>query len=225
GWGIAVVCGSGINCLGVAPDLREARFDALGEISGDWGGGADLGMAALGAAARSADGRGPKTLLERAVPEHFGLTEALEVSRAVHLKLLPVERLGELAAVVLAASPQDAVAAAIIRRLSDEVIAFALAAIRRLQLAATDPDVVLGGRVLRSVPASVIEAIAEGVRSVAPAARVIVSPSEPIVGAALLALDALAAGPATSPEVSERARNELDSAAAKLPAAQQASIR
>src|SRR5262249_9819931 len=42
-WGVAVVCGAGINCLGVGPDGREARFPALGEITGDWGGGYDLG--------------------------------------------------------------------------------------------------------------------------------------------------------------------------------------
>ena len=30
GWGVAVVCGAGINCVGVAPDGREARFPALG---------------------------------------------------------------------------------------------------------------------------------------------------------------------------------------------------
>ena len=61
GWGVAVVCGAGINCVGVAPDGRHVRFPALGEITGDWGGGYDVGMAAVSAAARSEDGRGPET--------------------------------------------------------------------------------------------------------------------------------------------------------------------
>jgi N-acetylglucosamine kinase-like BadF-type ATPase len=34
-WGIGVVCGAGINCVGVAPDGRTTRFLALGELSGD----------------------------------------------------------------------------------------------------------------------------------------------------------------------------------------------
>ena len=68
GWGVAVVCGAGINCVGVGPDGRHVRFPALGAISGDWGGGFDVGLAALSAAARSEDGRGPRTGLERAVP-------------------------------------------------------------------------------------------------------------------------------------------------------------
>jgi len=83
GWGVAVVCGAGINCVGVAPDGRHARFPSLGPITGDWGGGVDVGQAALFAAARSQDGRGPKTRLEQAVPEHFGLETPLEVAEAI----------------------------------------------------------------------------------------------------------------------------------------------
>src|SRR5262249_58228888 len=73
GWGVAVTCGAGINCVGVSPAGRVARFPALGAITGDWGGGYDVGVAALSAAARSQDGRGPRTSLEQAVPAHFGL--------------------------------------------------------------------------------------------------------------------------------------------------------
>jgi N-acetylglucosamine kinase-like BadF-type ATPase len=214
GWGIAVVCGAGINCLGVAPDGREARFLALGPPSGDWGGGADVGLAAVAAAARSADGRGPRTVLERAVPAHFGLGDPVELSRALHTGEIPTVRLGELAPIVLAAGDEDSVAADIIRRLADEVIAFARAAIRRLELTGADPDVILGGRVLRSIAPSVVETITRELQEVAPAARVLVSPSEPIVGAALLALDAVAADAGAG----SRARAELDSAVAETPA-------
>src|SRR5262249_56204126 len=45
-WGVAVTCGAGINCVGVAPDGRKTGFLALGEITGDWGGGAGLGRGA-----------------------------------------------------------------------------------------------------------------------------------------------------------------------------------
>jgi len=212
GWGIGVVCGAGINCLGVAPDGREVRFLAFGPTSGDWGGGGDVGLAALCAAARGADGRGPRTALESAVPAHFGLTDPLELSRALHLRQIPAARLGELAPVVLAASDEDPVAAGIVRRLADEVIAFAAAAICRLELVGADPDVVLGGRLLRSVPPSVVDAIARGIQEVAPNARVLVAPSEPIVGAVLLGLDAVAA----DANASSRARAELDAAVTEV---------
>ena len=208
GWGIAVVSGTGINCLGLAPDGREARFLSFGPESGDWGGGLDLGLAALAAAVRSADGRGTPTMLEREVPSHFGLSDPLEVARAVHLQEMPITRLGELAPVVLAVCDEDSVATGIVRRLADEVIAFVGAAIRRLELTGADPDVVLGGSLLRAVPPSVVEAIALEVRRLAPHSRVLVSPSEPIVGAALLGLDAVAADPSAV----ARARAELDAA-------------
>ena len=68
------------------------------------------------------------------------------------------------------------------------------------------------GLVLRAVSADVVDRIARGVHEVAPAARVAVCPSEPIVGAALLGLDELGAdaGAVT------RARAELDIAVAEL---------
>jgi N-acetylglucosamine kinase-like BadF-type ATPase len=212
GWGIAIVCGTGINCLGLARDRREARFLSFGPVSGDWGGGRDVGLAALAAAVRAADGRGPRTALETAVPEHFGLGDPFEVARAVHLEEMPPVRLGELAPVVLAVCDEDGVAAGIVTRLAEEVVAFAGAALSRLELTADDPDVVLGGRLLRAVPADVVEMIARGIHEVAPAAHVVVSPSEPIVGAALLGLDAVGADESAS----ARARAELDVAVAEL---------
>jgi N-acetylglucosamine kinase-like BadF-type ATPase len=208
GWGIAVVCGTGINCLGLAPDGREARFLSFGSVSGDWGGGGDVGLAALAAATRAADGRGPRSALETEVPNHFGLSDPGEVARAVHLKELPMARLAELAAIVLALADEDRVAAGIISRLADEVVAFARAALRRLDLTGADPDVVLGGRLLRTVSPAVIELITRGVHELAPSASVVVSPSEPIVGAALLGLDALGADAGAG----TRARAALDAA-------------
>ncbi len=64
-WGVALVCGKGINAAAIAPDGREARFPGVGDIAGDWGGGGGVGMAALQAAVRGSDGRGPRTSLER----------------------------------------------------------------------------------------------------------------------------------------------------------------
>jgi hypothetical protein len=89
---------------------RQARFPALGAISGDWGGGEDVGLAGLGAAARSADGRGSKTTLERAVPAHFGLRTPAEVAEAIHLHRLPSQRVVELAPIVLAEAADDSIA-------------------------------------------------------------------------------------------------------------------
>ncbi len=54
GWGVAVVCGSGLNCVGLGPDGSVVRFPSLGELSGDLAaGGSWLGVRALGLALRS----------------------------------------------------------------------------------------------------------------------------------------------------------------------------
>jgi N-acetylglucosamine kinase-like BadF-type ATPase len=212
GWGIAVVCGAGINCTGIAPDGREARFLALGQISGDWGGGADVGLAALIAAARSADRRGPRTVLETNVPAHFGLSEPLDVSRALHQGQLTRSRLGELAPIVFDAADEDPTAAGIVVRLADEIAAFATAAIRRLELEAGDPDVVLGGGLIRGAPPAAIERVAARVNEVAPKASVVVARSAPVVGAALLGFDHLR----LNSSAVIRARAELDAAFVRL---------
>src|SRR4029453_3400509 len=117
GWGVAVVCGSGINCVGVAADGRHARFPALGTITGDWGGGWDVGNAALFAAARGEAGRGPHTSLERAVPAFFGLDTPAGVAEAIHRGEIPSRRLVELPPVVFTEAEHDAVAAEIVERL------------------------------------------------------------------------------------------------------------
>jgi N-acetylglucosamine kinase-like BadF-type ATPase len=212
GWGVAVVCGAGINCLGVGPDGRHARFPSLGTISGDWGGGYDVGLAGLCAAARSEDGRGPSTGLERAVPAHFGLDTPASVGEAIHRGEIDRFRLVELAPVVLAAAADDAVARSILDRLADEVVALARVALERLDLTATPVEVLLGGGLTRAADGRLIGAVRERLDGIAPQARVHATSSPPIVGAALLGLDALDAGK----EAQTRLRRELDGLVARI---------
>ena len=211
GWGVAVVCGGGINAIGVAPDGREVRFPSLGPTTGDWGGGYDVGLAALGAAHRSADGRGPHSSLERVVPAHFGMRTPLDVARALHFKELAPESLGELAPVVFAHVETDEAAAAIVARLADEVAAFAVATLRRLELLDARADVVLGGGLLRAAPRAMVARIERSVHAAAPSATVIQTTDGPIVGAALLGLDKLGADGAAA----TRARTELHQASSR----------
>jgi N-acetylglucosamine kinase-like BadF-type ATPase len=195
GWGVAVVCGAGINCLGLGPDGREARFPALGEITGDWGGGQDVGLAAVWAAARSEDGRGPKTALEQLVPERFGLATPLELAEAVHTGLIERRRFIELAPLVLGEAARDDVAAGIVHRLADEVVALVRVALERIAPVPEPPDVVLGGGLLQARNEILLGAIDEGLERVDVPHTSIVVDAPPVVGAALRALDALGADP------------------------------
>jgi N-acetylglucosamine kinase-like BadF-type ATPase len=190
-WGVAVVCGAGINCVGVAPDGRQARFRALGWTTGDWGGG-DVGRDAVFAAARSEDGRGPKTALERAVPAYFGLSTPSELAEAIHFGRIDGARAMELAPVVFAIAADDPVAAEIVDHLAAEVVALARVAITRLGLEREPVEVVLGGGLL-------------GLAEVGLAITVHATSAPPILGATFLALDALGA----EPSAYERARSSM----------------
>ncbi len=193
-WGVAIICGAGINCFGVAPNGRTYRLPALGDISGDWGGGGALGAAALSAAVRARDGRGPRTALERVVPARFGLARPLDVTNAIYAGRLAHRRLGDLAPDVFAtAIAGDVVARSIVDRLADEIVTMAGAAIRRLGLVRSDPDVVLGGGVFRADDALLYERIDRGLAAICPRASAVRLTAPPVVGAVLLALDRLRA--------------------------------
>lgn len=211
-FGIAVVCGAGINCLGVAPDGSEARFPALGQITGDWGGGTDVGMEALFAAARSEDGRGPRSLLEARVPEHFGLEAPSDVAQAIHRGRLAQHRLLELAPLVLELAADDAVAATIVDRLVAEIVAFVRVAAERVRLQEQVFDVVLGGGLLQHASPPLVAAIAQGVHATAPGALVKPTAAPAVVGSALLVLDELDAGE----DAKARARRELEQESATV---------
>ena len=205
GWGVAVVCGAGINCVGVAPDGRRARFPALGWTTGDWGGGYDVGVEATLAAARSEDGRGPKTTLEQTVPRHFGLDTPMALAEAIHHQTIDQRRVIELAPVVFQEAEHDAVAARIVDHLAEEVVTMIRVVLERLDLEREAVPVALGGGLMQSGDARLIGAIKAGLAHAAPAATVHVTSSPPIVGAALLGLDELGA----DSEAQERLRHEF----------------
>ncbi len=192
-WGVGVTCGSGINCIGLAPDGRSYRFLALGKITGDWGGGYGIGLEAQYAAVRAADGRGPRTALAELVPAHFGLAEPNDVAVAIHLGEMSSEELAGLTPVVVAAADAgDQVARDLVMRQAEEIFLMARSAIRQLDLAGPVP-VVLGGGVLAAGHALLIGQITSLIKAELPAAVVRVVRQAPVVGAALLGLDAAGA--------------------------------
>jgi N-acetylglucosamine kinase-like BadF-type ATPase len=208
-WGVALICGQGVNGAAVAPDGRVARFDGVGDISGDWGGGGSLGMAAQAAAVRARDGRGPRTTLERLVPAHFGIASVGTMVRALYDGRIEQERLGELSPVVFeAAVAGDAVARGIVDRLADELGVMAAALIRRLRLGRLDPDVVLAGGVFRAEDPAFYDRLGVSVLEAAPAARIVRLEAPPVLGSALLGLERLR-GEAAADGMAERLAADL----------------
>lgn len=205
--GVAVVCGAGINCVGMRPDGRTARFPALGRISGDWGGGWGLAEEALWHAARAEDGRGAPTTLAHTLPAHFGLPTMYALIEALHLEHIAPARRHELAPVLFTtAAAGDPIAREIVDRLADEVVTMATVALTRLDLLEESTPVLLGGGVLAARHPQLIDAIHDLLATRAPKAVPNVVTASPVLGAALLGLDAVGA----LPEVHVRLRRHFE---------------
>jgi N-acetylglucosamine kinase-like BadF-type ATPase len=203
---IAVVCGAGINCVGVSAADEVLRFPSVGVISGDWGGGTTLGTEALFLAVRAEDRRGQPTALREAVMQHFGTATVVEVTAALHFGEMPRGRLHELVPVLFGvAAAGDEPARAVVKRQAEEVFLLARAAIDRLNLRDQSTDVVLGGGVLAARHPLLMEEMLRRFEAHAPRANLLMVDDPPVVGAALLGLDALGA----SPEAETAARGAL----------------
>jgi N-acetylglucosamine kinase-like BadF-type ATPase len=193
-YGIAVICGAGVNAAGIAPNGRTARFAALGDISGDWGGGTSIGQAALAAAVRARDGRGERTALESAVPLHFGLRQVEAVTRQLYDGRIAQPRLRELSPVVFAAAAAgDRVARGITDRLADELATMVVAIARRLRMQRLALDVVLAGGVFRARDTAFVDRITDRVVQAVPRATLTRLEAPPVLGTALIGLDHLGA--------------------------------
>ena len=211
-WGVAVVCGAGVNCAGVSPDGRIARFLALGHHTGDWGGGHWLGNEIMYSAMRAEDGRGPQTQLRQRVAEYFGKPTVHDVAVAVHLGSVSPDDLVQLTRVLLeAADAGDPVAVTLVERQAEEVFLMARSVLDRLDLAGTDVEVVLGGGILATRHPLLTQGVESRLKEYAPAALPCYTDVPPVAGAALLGLDHLGAPQQSLDRLREWYRGEAGS--------------
>ncbi|MEU7475252.1 BadF/BadG/BcrA/BcrD ATPase family protein [Lentzea sp. NPDC042327] len=195
GVGVAVVCGAGINAVGVAADGRTHRFPALGQISGDWGGGGHLGEQALWLAVRAEDGRGAGTELLPALLAHYGERSIAAVVEKLHFQEVEFDPHVLCPILFEVAGGGDAVAQAVVDRLVEEIVLLSTVSLRKLDLLGEPVDVVLGGGVMTGTGEAVLGPVRSRVLEVAPLAQVRVVDLPPVVGAALLGLDTIGASP------------------------------
>lgn len=189
---VAVVCGGGINGVGVGRDGARVRFPALGRATGDWGGGFGLAKEALFHAARAEDGRGAPTALAPAIAVHFDVALAVDVATGMHLGHIDRDRMHELVPVLFAvADAGDPLAVEVVDRQADEIALIATAAIRRLDLADAAVTVVLGGGVMRGGTGALLARVHQRILEVAPLADISLVDDAPVLGSALLGLEHL----------------------------------
>ncbi|MEP7285050.1 MAG: BadF/BadG/BcrA/BcrD ATPase family protein [Chloroflexota bacterium] len=190
-YGVAVNCGTGFNACGIAPDGRRAKLRSLGPITGDWGGGHDLGQAVFAATFRAEEGRGEPTLLSQLLLTALAMPDLDTLTYELVDDKISVARIGALARLAFEAAEQgDLVARSILLHQADEIVISAMAMLRRLEMLTLEVDVILSGGVFKNSSALLIEMVIAQMAQQCPTAHVIRLEIPPVVGSLLLAFDA-----------------------------------
>jgi glucosamine kinase len=188
--GVVVIAGTGVVAYGRVDSGEEARSSGWGYLIGDEGSGYWIGIEAMRAACKAADGRDEATTLTRRI------LKALQVDdlKALHLKLYAHEisrsAIAALAAVTAdAAREGDAVAVRLLQRAGQELAQAALAVIVRLGRLETGLPIYHTGGVFHA-GSLILDDFGAAVAARSPNSAVNAPAFSPAVGALLLALRA-----------------------------------
>ena len=221
GVGLAVVSGTGSNCVGRSPGGLRARIGGLAFEFGDDGGGHDIGVEGLRAAFRGEDGRGPPTALSGMLRARYGLERLDDLDELIDAFLPNADdplAFGAVAPLVFGAAGEgDAVCRSILEHAGQELGLSARLLGTRLFGPDAEFPLVMGGAVLQRPSVSTMrDALLRELGREHPRAYPVKLDAPPVLGAALLALDRLAhaSGGVVWPDVRviETARLEIQRA-------------
>ncbi|MCS7220563.1 MAG: BadF/BadG/BcrA/BcrD ATPase family protein [Anaerolineae bacterium] len=185
--GVVVIAGTGTIAYGFDRQGRSARAAGWGALLADYGSGFWIGMEALHAIVRAADGRGPTTALTERVLAHLGLADAEGLISWTYGEPFHWHRFAALAPIVTkTAQAGDGVAQDILRRAGRHLAESGLAVMRRLQMQDEPFDLVLSGSVWQAGE-WVLAPFREAVLAEAPQTRIVFPSRTAAEGAALLA--------------------------------------
>jgi len=198
--GVIVIAGTGSVALGRNTAGRTARAGGYGFLIDDVGGGVGIGQAALRAALRSLDGRGPATRLAEMMQRRLGEWPAIRQGvygegggRALLASLAPM--------VLRAARTGDPVARAILADAGRALAGLGLAVARRLGMTRQSFALHPVGGVFEA-GRFVLGPMSRAIRAATPRAVLRRPAHPPAIGAVLMALEA--SGVAAGPEVHRR---------------------
>lgn len=186
--GICMIGGTGSNCYGITKRGKEAWASGLGHILADEGGGYYQGLRALKAAAKSFDGRGPKSLLEKMILKHYSVKNIRDLIPIIYYKPYGKSDIGQLAYLVEDACVKgDKVALQIAGDSADELVLMVKAVAEKLKFKKQSFDLVLIGGVIQGDP-FVNRRFKREIRKLYPKVRLIIPKNKPVIGAVKLAL-------------------------------------
>lgn len=184
---VVIIAGTGSNCFGRNSQGETARSSGMDYILTDQGSGYAIGRAALRRAVKSFDGRGPKTMLEQFVCQHFRIESIAQLKTKVHSPLLSKTEIAELSQLCLMAFDQgDAVAKEIFDHNINQQLEMVEAVIRRLKLEAVPTDCVLVGSITKI--AYVQTNLTAKLKEKYPQLSVVIPSQAPVYGALKMAL-------------------------------------
>ncbi len=151
--GAALISGTGSLAFGRNATGATARCGGWGHLLGDEGSGYAIALGGLRAAARAADGRGPRTSLLDLFLKHLDLGKPPELISAIYADTVDLPTIAGLCTVVFQACDSgDPLAARIVRQASCELAELVVSVARALQLAERAMALALTGSVLLSRP-------------------------------------------------------------------------
>jgi N-acetylglucosamine kinase-like BadF-type ATPase len=154
GIGIALIAGTGSLALGQNASGDMARCGGWGSLLGDEGSGYQISLAALRAAVRADDGRGPATQLHERLLRHHGITSASEWIPILHANSNNRIMIASLAPLVFeVADSGDQVAMQIIDQASMELAEMVQTLVARLSMTNQPCSLAGTGSVLIQQPA------------------------------------------------------------------------
>ncbi|PSR29011.1 MAG: hypothetical protein C7B47_03405 [Sulfobacillus thermosulfidooxidans] len=188
GYGIAVICGTSTNVLGIHPNGKRCQIGGLGYEMGDFGGGADLAREVLHVAFRSHEGRGPKTILEDDVLRKLGQNSYEDLKRAMYFHTIhPFAFLALVPACFEAANQNDNVAITLLQNMAQSLAQTVIAAANQLSWHNDPFEVILVGSLWEGVSPVLQSHFRELVQAQFPLSDIHLPLLPPVLGALLQA--------------------------------------
>lgn len=192
-YGAILVAGTGANCAVRAPDGREFIYHYYHD--NDLQGGSALGQAALKAIFRAETGRPPQTSLKSPVLTLFGLPNVDALMRDLVEGHIPQNRVPEIAPLIFEeARKEDLAACAIVTHFATGCAELLVNGLARLGMTGLAVEIVISGGVFKSDSRLLRKTLFQEVQRVVPGATFIEARYEPVVGAAILALEQYGTG-------------------------------
>ncbi|NCO37271.1 MAG: hypothetical protein AUJ96_17045 [Armatimonadetes bacterium CG2_30_66_41] len=147
--GVITIAGTGAIAFGIDADGKRARADGWGRLMGDEGGGYDLALRTLRAAARSVEGRGPQTELPDRIRQTTGTADLDQLATWLYSSYRSPAEIASLARCALeAAEAGDSVALALVEESAGRLAETTLSVVRQLWPSPVRVTVSYGGTLL-----------------------------------------------------------------------------